>query len=307
MSEEELGAPEDKIYKLDGISIPKWVIILFAVLFLGFFLNFPITDVVKTQVKKSIASMRGCPISYDDIDVEYFFFPKVIIKNPIIPGTCFKNPQSSLKFKELMVKLWFPSFLPPGIRFHIPIKYGKSEIDIYPTVTFRKLHLNIKNSKIKGKFLEKLSGKLKNLRGTIEVNAITNIDKRGPIDGEFLIKSKDLVIGAQNISGLAVPNLPLKNVLFKAELERPRLTLLDVIVGDEKSPLKANMKGEIKLNMKHFPSSGLDIEGNVFFGQDFLNSFGILNLFLAGKQTAKDGSYPVKIQGTFMRPAPSIK
>jgi len=307
MSEEDLTTPEDKIYKLDGISIPKWAIVLGVILFLGFFLNFPISKVITTQVKKGLASVPNCPITYDKIEVEYFFFPKVILKNPVISGRCFKNPSQNLEFKELMVRLWFPSFLPPGIRFHIPLKYGKSEIDVYPTLTFGKLHINIKDSRIEGKFLEKLSGKLKNLKGTLEVNAITNIDKRGPVDGEFLLKSKDLVIGPQNISGLAVPNLPLKNILVKAELKRPKLTLLDVIVGDEKSPLKANMKGEIKLNMKHFPSSGLDIDGNVFFGQDFLNSFGILNLFLAGKQTAKDGSYPVKIQGTFMRPSPSIK
>jgi type II secretion system protein N len=307
MSEDELGAPDEKIYKLDGISIPKWILVLFCVLFLGFFINFPISDIVKTQVKKAIATMPNCPISYDKIEVEYFFFPKVIIKEPVISGICYKNPQSSLKFQELIVKLWLPSFLPPGIRFHIPIKYGKSEVDIYPTITFGKLHLNIKDSKIEGKFLENFSDKLKNLKGTIEINAITNIDKRGPIDGEFLLKSKNLIIGAQNISGLAVPNLPLKNIVIKAELERPTLTLLDVIIGDEESPLKANMKGEIKLNMRHFPSSSLDIDGNVFFGQDFLTSFGILNLFLAGKQTAKDGSYPIKLQGTFIRPAPSIK
>ncbi len=307
MSDDELTTPEDKIYKLDGISIPKWLIILFVVLFLGFFLNFPISKVITTQVKKTISSMRSCPITYDKIDVEFFFFPKVILKNPVVSGICFNNPSASLKFDELMVRLWFPSFLPPGIRFHIPIKYEKTEIDIYPTVTFGKLHINIKEAKIEGKFLETLTGKLKNIQGVIEINAITNIDKTGPVDGEFMIKSKDLVIGPQNVSGLAVPNLPLRNLLIKAELERPRLSLLDVIVGDEKSPLKANMKGEIKLNMKHIPSSGLDIDGNVFFGEEFLNSFGILNLFLAGKQTAKDGSYPIKIQGTFMRPSPSIK
>jgi type II secretion system protein N len=306
MTEDDL-TPEDKIYKLDGISIPKWIVITVIVMFLGFFLNFPISKMITSGVKKSLDSMRTCPISYDKIEVEYFFFPKVILKNPTVSGICFQNPSAALKFKELMIRLWFPSFLPPGIRFHIPIKYEKSEIDIYPTLTFGKLHLNIKDAKIDGKLLEILTGKLKNIHGTIEVNAIANIDKAGPASGELLVKSKDLVIGPQNISGLAVPNLPLRSLLIKAELERPRLTLLDVIIGDDKSPLKANMKGEIKLNMKHVPSSGLDIDGNVFFGQDFLSSFGILNLFLAGKQTGKDGSYPIKIQGTFMRPVPSIK
>ncbi|MCO4792346.1 MAG: type II secretion system protein GspN [Bacteriovoracaceae bacterium] len=304
---ENTDSTEDKIYKLDGISIPKWIIILFVVMFLGFFLNFPITNVIKSQVKKAIASARTCPISYDSIDVEYFFFPKIILKNPTIPGVCFRNQGNDIKLKELMVKLWFPSFLPPGIRFHIPFKYKKTSIDIYPTVTFGKIHINIKESKVDGKFLEILSGKLKNLKGEFEINAITNIDKKGPVDGEFLIKSKNLVIGPQSVSGLTIPNLPLKNVLIKAELERPKLSILDVIVGDEKSPLKANLKGEIKLNNKHFPSSSLDIDGNVFFSQDFLSSFSILNLFLAGKKTDKDGSYPIKVQGTFMRPSPSIK
>lgn len=260
---------EEKVYKLSDISKTKWVGITIVILFIGFFLNFPVTNVIKGQVRKSLASMRNCPITYDSIEVEYFFFPKIILRGPTIHGICFNNPSESLKLDELMVRLYFPGFLPPGIRFHIPLRYENTRIDIYPTLTFGKIHINIKDSLVEAKFLEKVTGKLKNLKGQLEINAITNMGSKGIIDGVFLIKSKDLTIGPQNLAGLTLPNLPIKNILIKAELDHPKLSLLDVIIGDQDSPLRANLKGDINLNRQHFQSSTLDLDGNVFFQPGF--------------------------------------
>ena len=69
------------IYTLGRFPIKRTLTISATLLFLGFFFNFPISQIIKENVAKSISSLkiRGCPISYSKIEVEYFFFPKVIL------------------------------------------------------------------------------------------------------------------------------------------------------------------------------------------------------------------------------------
>ena len=298
---------QEDIYSSGRFPIKRTFLISGILIFLGFFFNFPITEIIKKNVAKTLTSLRGCPITYSKIEVEYLFFPKIILKNPSISGHCFGNPKEKLKFKELMVRLYIPGFLPPGIRFNIPIEKEKTKINAYLTLGFGSLHVNLKNSVINGKFISKFSPILKNIQGDINVNVLTTLVNKAPQDGDLLINSKNLKIGAQNISGIQLPTLNIGDLQLKAQFTKPNLKIINLMIGNKKSPLKAKLTGSIKYDAKYPKRSKLDIKGSIFFSQSFISDFPILNILLAGKNANSEGGYNFELKGTLGAPKHKFK
>ncbi|MBT7609819.1 MAG: type II secretion system protein GspN [Bacteriovoracaceae bacterium] len=288
------------IYTLGRFPIKRTLTISATLLFLGFFFNFPISQIIKENVAKSISSLkiRGCPISYSKIEVEYFFFPKVILKKPSISGNCFGNPKEKIDFKELMVKLYIPSFWPPGIRLHAPVKYKKTHLDIYLTKGLGKMHANIKDSNVNGKFISKFSSVVKDIQGDININTLASMTNNGPTDGDILLTSKNIKLGSQNIMGVQLPSLSIGDFLFKAEFKRPKLKIMELKIGNKTSPFKAKMTGTINYNNKYPKRSEINLKGSIFFSQNFISEFPILNIILAGKNANSEGGYNIELTGT---------
>jgi type II secretion system protein N len=296
-----MNSPENEtndIYNLGRFPIKRTLSISAILLFLGFFFNFPITEIIKKNVAKSLTSLRGCPISYSKIEVEYLFFPKVILHNPIISGHCFGNPREKISFKELVVKLYIPGFLPPGIRFYAPIVHGETQIDTYITAGLGKMHLNVKDSNINGKFISKFSSVVKNIQGDINVNILSSMNNKGPTDGDILLKSKNIKLGAQNIMGIQLPSIKIGDLLLKAEFNKPKLKIINLKIGNKASPVKAKLSGTITHNKKYPKGSKLNLKGSIYFSQSFISDFPILNILLAGKNANSEGGYNIKFTGT---------
>ncbi len=304
MEEDELD--ENNIYSFKRFPLKRTIISCLFFLFIGLFLNFPITEIIKKNVAKSLSSLRGCPISYEKIDVEYFLFPKIILKKPAISGHCFGNPQEKISFNQLLVKLYIPGFLPPGIRFHLPIEKNKTKIDSYITLGFGKVHVNINDSNVSGDFFSPFSKFTKKIEGHFNINLLTSISKAGPLDGDLLIHSKDLKLGAQNIGGMLLPSLNIGKFIVKAEFTSPKLKVLGLEIGENSSPIQIRLAGDIHYNQKNPNRSKLNLKGSIFFTQDFLTDFPILNLLLAGKKVNKKGAYNIQLKGTFAAPKHSF-
>jgi type II secretion system protein N len=298
---------QEDIYNTGRFSIKRIFVVSGILVFLGFFFNFPITQIIKKNVAKTLTTLRNCPISYSKIDVEYLFFPKVILRNPSISGYCFGNSKEKLDFKELIVSLYIPGFLPPGIRFNIPIIKDKTKIDAYITLGLGKFHINIKNSVINGKFLSKFSSFVKNINGDVNVNILTTIEGKKPQDGNFLIDSKNLTIGAQNIMGIQLPSLNIGDLQLKAQFNKPDFKIINLLIGNKNSPIKAKLTGSINYNTKYPKKSILDLKGSIFFSQKFISDFPILNLLLAGKKANSEGGYNIELKGTLTQPLHQFK
>lgn len=295
------------VYVNSRLPLKRTIGAVLLLLFFGFFLNFPISEIISKNVAKTISSIRGCPISYNKIDVEYFFFPKVILKKPTISGLCFGNPSEKMSFDELLIKLYIPGFLPPGVRFHIPIESGKTAIDTYLTIGLGSVHVNVKDSNVNGQLLSKLSPMIKNISGDLSVNVLADLDKKGPTEADILIKSSNFKLGAQNVMGLLLPEMNLGNVNIKAEFKKPKLNLISFKIGKNNSPIQADLKGNINYNAKYPKGSKLNLKGTIFFSQEFISDFPILNVLLAGKKANSKGAYNITLTGTLGAPKHQFK
>lgn len=277
------------------------------ILMISFMLNFPIGKIIKNQASAAISSNRSCPITYDEMKFEWFL-PKIILTKPVINGRCYNNPSSSLKLSDLVVSFQSPSFWPLGVKLHAKIKHKLSVINIYPTIGLGGQVIKIEKSSISHKTLKEFLGpKSINFTGDIEVESLVKIDGGKVSQSDFLITSTNLSVPGQNLGGLDLPNLPIGSVQLKGSVNaKSLLEIQDFQLGSQKSPLLAEAAGVIRLNTHNMSNSTLDLNGEVKFSPEFLESFGIINMMLSGRESTSKGFYKFKVGGSFRAPIPSF-
>jgi hypothetical protein len=299
----------EEIYVQNKVTITKLIGGAVAVFFIAFFLNFPISTIIKSKITAAISSNRACPISYDDISLEWFM-PKVIIKKPVISGVCFNNPSSALKLKNLKVALNSPSFSPVGLRFHTKIKHKQTVLNVYPTLGVTRQAVRIEKSSISHETLRLLLGR-KSIKfsGDFEIEALVKTNKGNLTEADVLISSTNLNLPPQNVGGLVdLPPMPIGQFQLKAKANAKNLLELnDVRLGDANSPIIASVEGNIKLNAHNMSNSNLDLLGEVKFSQTVLENFGILNAMLSSKTPSEKGFYKFKVSGRMASPIPSFQ
>jgi hypothetical protein len=142
------------------------------------------------------------------------------------------------------------------------------------------------------------------MSGHVETSALTNI-KNGKVNtSKFLLKSKDFVIPSQRLDSLDLPNMNIKNLMFKGTYDRSgKIKIESLVLGDDKSPIRATFKGDLWPNEFQFRLSRIDLTGEVIFSDSFLESFSIVKLFFS-QFPQKDGYYQIKLGGTIGSPTP---
>ena len=299
----------DEIYIQNKLNISKLVIGALVFFAVAFFFNFPISSIIKSKITAAISSNRACPISYDEIDFEWFM-PKIIIKKPNISGTCFKRPGSSLKLQDLVVRLQSPSFWPLGLKFHTKIKHKLTVLNLYPTIGMSRQVIKIEKSSISHETLRVILGrKAFKFSGDFEVNALVRVNQGNLTSGDILISSSNLNLPPQNVSGLIdLPAMPIGQLQFKSSINAKNLLeLKEIRIGNANSPILANIEGKIKLNPHNSGNSNLDLLGEIKFSQTVLESFAILNAMLSNKQATDKGFYKFNVKGRLSSPIPSFQ
>ena len=274
---------------------------------LAFMFNFPIGKLIKAQAESAITSNPACPITYDEMKFEWFL-PKVILTKPVVNGRCYSNPSSTLKLSDLSVSFQSPSFWPLGIKLHTKIKHKLSVINIYPTIGIGGQVIKIEKSSISHKTLKEFLGpKSLSFTGDVEVESLIKIDGGKIAQSDFFITSTNLSIPPQNMGGLDLPNLPIGALQLKGSVNaKELLEIQDFQLGAPESPILAEASGSVRLNSHNIPNSMIDINGEVKFTPEFLESFGIINMMLSGRQSTNKGFYKFKVGGKFAAPIPSF-
>ena len=310
MIEEKIKIKEnylgDEIYNILNWSNSKTIFFFASVAFIFFFFNFPITDSLKTVVENQIYAIPGRPISFAKMDIDYLLFPGLDFE-------LFKyhSEDQEIKFKTLVLDIVRPSVFPPGVRIEIEAETDRSHLEVKTSLSFLSHRLIIDNTKLSDDLLGQIFAHKLKIHGNIDVDLQTSLYKEGlnyaPIDGKILLKSKNLELPPQLISGLEIPSLPLKNFVFEAEIDdHSKINISKIELGTPLSPFFLKGSGTIHFNAKSIMMSKLALNTEISFSKQFFENFALLKMLLENKKKVND-MYQVKIQGTLASPIPLIQ
>ncbi|POB15327.1 type II secretion system protein GspN [Halobacteriovorax sp. DA5] len=300
MSEEVV---QTDVYKINKKTIFLMTILAFLSLFLGFIFNFSVEDKVMSLVYDGLRKNRSCPIYYQNASLSYFL-PGINLKEIDISSRCLNAP-SGLTISEADISLGLPSFAPMGLTFNTEISKISglnNNINIKSIHNFSTQYIKIENSVISFEALGPLMNAFK-IDGTINLNALVSTDLKAIKDLDIYLTSKDFTIPAQVIQSFELPTLAIKNLSFKAHAEDGgAVEIQELIIGDSNSPIRANASGTISLDKRNIRNSKIDLEAQVKFTPEFIESFAIINLLLGNGTPDEQGFYHMKIDGTLGRP-----
>ena len=294
---------DDDIYSKVNPFNWKFIVIGFFLLIMGFLVNFPIRKTIIGYASAKLGSNRSCPMTFERLDLGNFL-QWAKFTGPIFSGRCYgQSSMSMLRLESLGLALVAPSVNPPGLKLHIEIKKGKTNLNIYPTISYPKMGLEIKNSVIDGNLLKNLTGDIFKIHGQIKIDSHLIMTKKNLTGGKINITSKNLSIPPQNIMNFLIPYMNLEELTIKGSVKgRNTLHFTTLKLGSKISPIIANLKGSIKINPTNTRASTLDLKGKIKFTPEFIKKFAILNLFLAGKNKDPEGFYNLSIKGPMGRP-----
>jgi hypothetical protein len=294
---------EESDYVLPTLGKPKWLIIVAASTIVAFLFNFSFSERIENIIRGALGSNPQCPISYKEMKFE-LFFPKVILKDVSMPGRCLsQSATKSIDLRQVYLSFIGFSFSPLGVNTELKTNLSGSIIHSKQTLGSSEQVINTLGSVIDLSSLMPYLTSFK-MSGHVETSALTNI-KNGKVNtSKFLLKSKDFVIPSQRMDSLDLPNMNIKNLMFKGTYDRSgKIKIESLVLGDDKSPIRATFKGDLWPNEFQFRLSRIDLTGEVIFSESFLESFSILKLFFS-QFPQKDGYYQIKLGGTIGSPTP---
>lgn len=297
---------EESIYASTRLSKGKLIALFIFSLLIFVGINLSFTKRLTEQLEKVIKGTPQCPIIHKGIAIEWLL-PKIVVKAPSLSASCFNRRKGGpLKLEDVAINLGIPSVYPPGIKLHGEIKpiRGKSRINLYPIIGLTSHFIKISNTVIDDQLLAEIFGK-SIIEGMFEIESNLQVENSELANGDLLIKSKNLIIRSQNIQGLNLPQLRIGNFQVKANLNKTKLSIISLIIGDDQSPIYLSLSGNIRLNKYNVASSKLELAGDIRFSPDFITAFPAINLFLSGKES-QGGMYRIEIGGSFNAPSPRI-
>lgn len=286
--------------------LPLKVIIPFLVFIpiVGFLANFPLSSILTDVVSKNLRELHTCPITFEKIETSFFFIPKVIIKNPSVSGICFKMPGQDLKFKDIVITFRGPSFYPPGLKFHAAIEKDKSQLHIYPSISYNRAIIKIADTTIDSAILDSFMNDKGFIKGQFTIEALIDMTMQKVTDAQVLVKSKNLVIPGRNIGGFVFDTLDIGPFILKASKgNTEKIFINELIAGSANGPLSAKFDGDIFTNDYNFSFSNLNLKGELNFSSAIKNNekYGFLSFLFANYQV-KNGAYQIRIGGTLEAP-----
>lgn len=279
----------------------RLIIVGIVLLIVGFLVNFSLEEKINKFLQIKLTNNVACPVQFEKAELSYFL-PKLVLKKPVVQGACFGQWNNRLPLKDIKISINAPSFYPLGLKLHVAISSGKSNINLYPVVSIFSQYLEIDNTKIDGQFFAPfVESNVSPISGLLNINGFFKFEGQSVVDGTIEIASTNFGIPAQNIKGFEVPKMSLNTFLIKAHFVDPTSMTVDAIkIGKANSPVELNLKGNIAVNERDFLTSRLVLNGNLKLSQFTLQSFSFIKLFLPPNNTS--GNYVMKMNGTLLNP-----
>lgn len=298
-NQEEL---EEIDYSYPIIGKMKLTYVFLIIFSFGFISYFPFMYSLKSLIKNQLRSIPNCSVSYDDITLE-LFMPKVIVTNIKIPRRCISATSPNIKIKDLSLYFRGMSFSPFGPHFKLVTNLSDIPLESYVTIGPSEIAVNLRENVIDLAKLNKIIPDF-SLSGKVTIDALVKTSNFKLSDLKVNIRSKDLTLPGQSIRGFKLNTMRLNNLLLKANMVKQKVKVEDFILGDEQADIRANFKGDIKLNQRNIITSVLNLSGEVAFSNKFLDDYSIIKLVM-NKFDKKDDFYQIKLGGTFSNPKPS--
>lgn len=296
---QEMASLEEVEYKLriKPILVIIFGIILFIVAFLNFF---PISNVIKSQLKKNLAG-TGCNPDFDSIRFEWLM-PKVIIDDLSLPASCFNKSGESLKFNFLSLNYHLINFSPIGLPFRIDTEIGGRPLSIYYVQGIGEETIRLKDQKLVLSTLAPIIGENLKLQGSITIDLMMTMESGSLKLLNLKAMSKDFKLPAQRIQDFQLPTLNLNEFYLEADGQNlPQISLNKFILGDSNSPIRANLKGKISKSPMGISESPMELVGEIALSENFRAAQPLVEMLLQAFPQ-NDGFYQVKLNGTVGAP-----
>ncbi|MBC7714486.1 MAG: hypothetical protein H7177_14165 [Rhizobacter sp.] len=291
----------EEIYAPKYWTTPRLVVIGFFLLFMGFLVNFSLEEKINKYLQTTLGNNTACPIQFEKAELSYFF-PKVIVKNPVIMGACFGQYNNRLELKDIKIAFSSPSFYPVGIRLHVEATSGKSHINLYPVLSVFSQNVKIEKTIIDTQlFAPMTETNMSPISGTLSIEGFFEFKSGQVRDGEIAVVSNNFSLPSQNIKGFELTQLNLQTLNISAHFSNPQTMVIDKIqIGKDKAPIEMNLKGQLHVRENDFMGSQLALDGNLKLSQFILVNFAFVKLFLPESNTS--GNYKMKVNGPLRNP-----
>ncbi len=279
----------------------RLIILGVVLLLLGFLFNFSLEEKLNKFLQAKLSNNVACPIQFEKAELTYFL-PKVIMKKPVIMGSCFGQYNNRLPLKDIRISFHSPCFYPLGLKLHVAISSGRSNINLYPVISVFSQYLDIEKTVVDGSLFAPFMGNnISPVSGMLAINGFFKIESGTIVDGMLDIKSSTFGIPAQVISNFEIPQMNLETFQIKAHfVDRTSISIDSIRLGKANAPIELNLKGQIAVNENDFMGSLLNINGTLKLSTFALEKFVIIKIFLPQNNTS--GTYGMKLRGPLRSP-----
>lgn len=287
-------------YDLAFLKKPRWILLLFLFLVFSIFLNFSFKKKIDALIFGALSSNSRCPINIDSYAINILPLPHIEIKNMSLPNRCIggRNGVTSIPLSKAYFR--GPSLFPLGISLKVETELNKNPIDLYTTIGFGHYVFELKESKLS---LDKLSPFIPTvtLAGEVIADMHVEIEESKLSLLNIKLQSNNFTFPAQEIQSFLIKRMNIKNLFLTAITEGNKVKINQFVLGDESSPIRADFKGDVRLNSKNIKASNLSLTGEVAFSKEMLDEIFIIKSYMA-QFDQKDGFYQLKVQGPLSRP-----
>ncbi|MBK26893.1 MAG: type II secretion system protein GspN [Halobacteriovorax sp.] len=295
---------------LSGTPIFKLSAVAVLIMAFAFFMNFPFEEKVKSSIVSAIKKNKSCPVSYTNLDLDFFLQPTLNFKNMNIPGACLGNRRSpGLDFDKFNLVLKRPTVLPPGMLFSAKAVNSSSDLNIFATAGIGSAIIRIEKSQVAGSLITSAANLPVNIKGSLSVDALIESDYKVPTGGSFHITSKDLNLPPQRIVILDIKGLSLAPLVLKGSMEEGVVKLQRLQIGNSTTKIEAIFTdGTIKINKINPKRHMVDLEGRVRLSEEFLKEFPVLGLYQPFQKASmdKNGFYRIQLKGPIGKLRPNF-
>jgi hypothetical protein len=292
----------DEIYSPKNVSAFRVVTIGISLMFLGFILNYPISLILEQKIESTFLNDPACPIQPSSKEMRIFPF-SLKLKDVSIPASCFGQIGGNIFYENINFYLARPSFYPIGLLLRLEMQAPNEKIYLDLGVGLPSPKFRIRKTSIDSSTINMLIGIPNLLRGNFELEGQGSTSWSDLDSLNLIVGSKNLSIASQNIQGLQLPALNLGHAMMKLRLEEGQMvTIEEMIIGNNESPLRANLQGGIELNKHSMGLSQLNLLTELTLDQQLISSFPIVNLFLGSYQTSP-GTFRFGLNGNLAGPS----
>lgn len=266
--------------------------------------QYPFKKKFEGVLNSSLKSVKQCPISYSSYQ---FNFLGIEFKNVTV--SC--RGASPISLKNLSIGLSGFVFSPLGPSFNIESELWGNPVEFEIAVGINSFSLFMENKATNGDFekpeqkiaLSSLANKIPILlNGDIYISQFQIKSRYDLTTIDLLnlnITSNNIVIPNQTIGGFSTGRIPINNFLLQAKWKenskKPELSILNLVMGDEKSPILAKFSGHLNPIFNNVFMSRISLQGELKLDTSTTLG-GLLSIPLA-KLDQKDEWYQMQING----------